>query len=209
MEGFALSHLPIVKEYARRMGLVEIINQALASRMHADPGKILLGLVMNVLCGRTPLYRVEEFFRTRDVTLLLGKDMTAEMFSDDTIGRVLDRVYDYGTWKILSAVCVSAFRNFNVDSSVVHQDTTSVSVWGEYAPAPGDPILITNGFSKDKRPDLKQFILSLLCVEGNLPCHAGILDGNASDKKTHGKILTELPRVMARHGEKEFVYVAD
>jgi transposase len=209
MEGFALTHLPIVKEYARRTGLVEIINHALASRMRADPGKILLGLVMNVLCGRAPLYRVEEFFRTRDVTLLLGEDMTAEMFSDDAIGRVLDRVYDYGTWKIFSALSVSAFQSFNVDPSAVHQDTTSVSVWGEYAPMPGDPIRITNGFSKDKRPDLKQFVLSLLCVEGNLPCHAGILNGNASDKKTHGEILHELPRIMARHGEKEFIYVAD
>lgn len=82
-------------------------------------------------------------------------------------------------------------------------------MWGEYQPARGDPIRITNGFSKDKRPDLKQFVFSLLCVEGNLPCHGGILDGNASDKKTNGKILNELPRIMARHGEKEFIYVAD
>ena len=104
-----------------------------------------------------------------------------------------------------------AFRNFGVDCSVVHQDTTSVSVWGEYNPAPGDPIRTTHGFSKDKRPDLKQFVFSLLCVEGNLPCHAGILDGNAADKKTNGKILAELPRIMARHGvEKQgFIYVAD
>ena len=177
--------------------------------MHMSPGKVLLGLVMNLLCGRSPLYRVEEFFRSRDVALLLGEDMTAGLLSDDTIGRVLDRVYAYGTWKIFSEVCLQGFRNFSVDPSVVHQDTTSVSVWGEYQPAPGDPIHITNGFSKDKRPDLKQFVLSLLCVEGNLPCHAGILDGNASDKKTNGRILTELPRIMAGHGEKSFIYVAD
>jgi transposase len=127
---------------------------------------------MNVLCGRSPLYRVEEFFRIRDVGLLLGEDMTAGMLNDDAIGRVLDRMYEYGTWKIFSEVCLQAFRNFGVDCSVVHQDTTSVSVWGEYPPAPGDPFRIVHGFSKDKRPDLKQFILSLLCVEGNLPCHA-------------------------------------
>jgi transposase len=120
-------------------------------------------------------------------------------------------MYEYGTWKIFSEVCLHAFRNFGVDCSVVHQDTTSVSVWGEYKPAPRDPFRIVHGFSKDKRPDLKQFILSLLCVEGNLPCHAGILDGNAADKKTHGKILAELPRIMARHGvgQQGFIYVAD
>ena len=206
-----LAHLPIVKEYARRMGLVELVDRALVSGMQLSPGKALLGLVMNVLCGRSPLYRVAEFFRMRDAALLLGEEMTAAMLNDDAIGRILDRIYEYGTWKIFSEVCVQAFRNFGVDCSVVHQDTTSVSVWGEYNPAPGDPIRITHGFSKDKRPDLKQFVFSLLCVEGNLPCHAGILDGNAADKKTNGKILSELPRIMARHGVEQagFIYVAD
>lgn len=211
MESFTQAHLPIVQAYAQRMELVEIIDRSLESGMKASPGQVLLGLVMNVLCGRSPLYRVEEFFRTRDVGLLLGEDMTAGMLNDDAIGRVLDRVYEYGTWKIFSEVSIQAFRNFGVDCSVVHQDTTSVSVWGEYKPVPGDPILITNGYSKDKRPDLKQFILSLLCVEGNLPCQAGILDGNASDKKNHGKIIAALPGIMARHkvDEQGFIYVAD
>ena len=198
MESFSLCHLPIVKEYASRIGLVELVDRMVASGMHVAPGKVLLGLVMNLLCGRSPLYRVEEFFRSRDVALLLGEDMTAELLNDDTIGRVLDRIYAYGTWKIFSEVCLHAFRNFHVDASVVHQDTTSVSVWGEYQPAAGDPIHITNGFSKDKRPDLKQFVLSLLCVEGNLPCHAGILDGNASDKKTNGRILNPIFRTLLR-----------
>ena len=207
--GFTPAHLPIVKEYASRMELVKIVDEALSCGMKVSPGTILLGLVMNVLSGRSPLYRVEEFFRTRDVALLLGADIAAEMLNDDAIGRVLDRIYEYGTWKIFSEVCVQAFRSFGIDCSVVHHDTTSVSVWGAYEPAPDDPLHITHGFSKDKRPDLKQFVLSLLCVEGNLPFHGGVLSGNAPDKKTNGTILTELPRIMASHGAKDFIYVAD
>lgn len=207
--GFTPAHLPIVKEYASRMGLVKIVDRALACGMRVSPGKVLLGLVMNVLSGRSPLYRVEEFFRTRDAALLLGQDITAEMLNDDAIGRVLDRIYAYGTWKIFSAVCIRAFRRFSVECSVIHHDTTSVSVWGTYTPTPNDPIHITHGFSKDKRPDLKQFMLSLLCVEGNLPCHGAVLDGNASDRKTNGNILKKLPGIMARHGKKKFTYVAD
>jgi len=76
--------------------------------MHATPGKIVLELVMNVLSSRSPLYRVEEFFRTRDVGLLLGEEMTAGKFNDDAIGRVLDRIYEYGTWKIFSEICLRA-----------------------------------------------------------------------------------------------------
>lgn len=207
--GFIPAHLPVVKAYASRMGLVDIVDRALACGMKVSPGKVLLGLVMNVLSGRSPLYRVEEFFRTRDAALLLGPDMTAEMLNDDAIGRVLDRIYAYGTWKIFSEVCIQAFRSFSVDCSVVHHDTTSVSVWGTYAPGPDDPLHITHGFSKDRRPDLKQFMLSLLCVEGNLPCYGGVLDGNGSDKKINRNILNELPGIMARHGKKECIYVAD
>ena len=166
--------------------------------MKASPGTILLGLVMNVLSGRSPIYRVEEFFRARDAALLLGEDITAEMLNDDAIGRALDRIYEYGTWKIFSEVCVQAFRSFGVDCSVVHHDTTSVSVWGEYESSANDPLHITHGFSKDKRPDLKQFMLSLLCVEGNLPCHGGVLSGNAPDKKTNGKRPC---RASPDHGE--------
>jgi len=209
MEGFAPAHLPIVKEFASRIGLLKIVDEALSCNMKASPGAILLGLVMNVLSGRSPLYRMEEFFRARDVALLLGEGIAAEMLNDDAIGRVLDRIYEYGTWKIFSEVCVQAFRSFGVDCSVVHHDTTSVSVWGEYESSANGPLHIAHGFSKDKRPDLKQFVLSLLCAEGNLPCHGGVLSGNAPDKKTNGNILAELPRIMASHGQKDFIYVAD
>ncbi len=207
--GFTPAHLPIVKEYASRIGLVRIVDEALSCNMKTSPGTILLGLVMNVLSGRSPLYRVEEFFRTRDAALLLGEGVLPKMLNDDAIGRVLDRIYEHGTWKIFSEVSVRAFRSFGVDCSVVHHDTTSVSVWGEYESSDKEPFHITHGFSKDKRPDLKQFTLSLLCAEGNLPCHGGALSGNAPDKKINGNVLAELPRIMASHEQKDFIYVAD
>ena len=148
IEAFVTAHLPIVKQYATRMGIVDIVDRELACGMRVSPGEVLLGLVMDVLCGRSPVYRVDEFYRTRDVELLIGNEMTAERLNDDAIGRVLDRVYNFGTWQLFSQVCLKAFENFGVDCSVAHHDTTSVSVWGEYKPSPDDPMLITHGFSK-------------------------------------------------------------
>ena len=52
--GFAPAHLPIVREYASRMGFVEIVDKALTCDMRVGPGTILLALVMNVLSGRSP-----------------------------------------------------------------------------------------------------------------------------------------------------------
>ena len=60
----------------------------------------------------------------------------------------------------------------------------SVNLYGDYLVAQGEdaPFKVTHGYSKDKRPDLKQFVLSLLCVDGNVPVVGKLEDGNASDK---------------------------
>ena len=53
----------------------------------------------------------------------------------------------------------------------MHFDTTSRSLWGDYqcAEEQAVPFRVTYGYSKDKRPDLKQFMLSLLCVDRTVP----------------------------------------
>jgi len=68
-----VAHLPVVKAYARRMGLVEVVDRALVSGMRVSPGKVLLGLVMNVLCGRSPLYRVGGFFSDARRVVAFGR----------------------------------------------------------------------------------------------------------------------------------------
>jgi len=62
---FSVAHLPIVKEYAQRMGLAETIDSALNCGMLISSGKIVLWLIMNILFGRSPIYRIEEFFKMR------------------------------------------------------------------------------------------------------------------------------------------------
>jgi transposase len=94
-------------------------------------------------------------------------------------------------------------------------DTTSVSVYGDYDlyREKGDhqPFEITYGHSKDHRPDLKQFMISLLCVDRTVPVFAKTEDGNGSDKVINNAILSNISRYMARHGIKPgaFIYIAD
>ncbi len=52
---YVVGHLPIVKSYAVKIGLVDIINEFVASKMDVDPGTIFLEMVMDTLSGRTPL----------------------------------------------------------------------------------------------------------------------------------------------------------
>ena len=79
--------------------------------------------------------------------------------NDDTLGRVLDRLSDAGTNTVLGSVAIKVMKSFDLDLSHVHHDTTSHKVYGEYGLYEWEdhdqPFVITHGFSKDHRPDLK------------------------------------------------------
>ena len=108
IEAYQVQHLPIVKAYADKIGLVELINQVVPTEMAIDPGTIVLGMILDTLSGRSPLYRLEEFFTRQDTALLLGKPVAPSAFDDDTVGRILDRLYDTGTMKVFTACAVRA-----------------------------------------------------------------------------------------------------
>ena len=219
IEAYQVQHLPLVKAYADKIGLVEVINQVVPTEMDVDPGTIVLGMILDTLSGRSPLYRLEEFFTHQDTALLLGKAVAPEVFKDDTVGRVLERLYDVGTMKIFTACVVRADQVYGLDKRYVHFDTTSISVYGDYLPPEGQPgqqeqavpFTITHGYSKDKRPDLKQFVFSTLCVDRAVPLWGKPEDGNASDKTVNNTVLSDIATFLAKHGVAPgaYIYVAD
>jgi transposase len=208
-----------VKAYADKIGLVEVINQVVPTEMAIDAGTIVLGMILDTLSGRSPLYRLEEFFTHRDTALLLGQAVTPGVFDDDTVGRVLDRLYNTGTMKVFTACAVRADQVFHFDKRYGHFDTTSVSVYGDYLPAEDQPnqpeqaapFTMTHGYSKDKRPDLTQFVFSTLCVDRAVPLWGQPHDGNASDKIVNNTLLSDIAAFLAKHGVAPgaYIYVAD
>jgi transposase len=202
IEVYPVQHLPIIKAYADQLGLVGLINHYVPTAMDVDAGTVVLGLVLDTLSGRSPLYRLEEFFASQDTELLLGKAVPPDAFTDDTVGRVLDRLYDFGTMRLFTACAVRAAERFGLERRYVHFDTTSWSVWGDYEflEAQHLPFRVTYGYSKDKRPDLKQFILSTLCVDRAVPIWGKPEDGNAADKPLNTTLLSEMAQLLARYG---------
>jgi transposase len=213
IEVYPVQHLPVIKAYADKLGLVGLINYFVPTEMDVDAGTVVLGLVFDTLSGRSPLYRLEEFFAHQDTELLLGQALPPHAFTDDTVGRVLDRLYDMGTMQIFTACAVRAAARFGLEKRYVHFDTTSCSVWGEYqfAEEQDVPFQVTYGYSKDKRPDLKQFVLSTLCVDRAVPMWGKPEDGNASDKTLNTTLLSEIAHLLARYGVQPgaYIYIAD
>ena len=212
---YVVGHLPIIKSYAVKIGLVDIINELIPSKMDVDPGTIFLGMVMDTLSGRTPLYRLDEFFKDQDTELLLGKRVNPAVFSDYNVGRVIDKAYEIGSIKLFTAIAKNAVDVFDVSTRHASFDTTSVSVFGAYDLYSEDGqssiLKITHGHSKDHRLDLKQFLVSMLCVDRNVPVFGKTEDGNGSDKTINNEILTSISKRMASHGLQPgaFIYIAD
>jgi len=70
---YPVHHLPILKAYADQLGLASLLNHYVPTEMEVDAGTVVLALVVDTLSGRSPLYRLEEFFAQHDTALLLGK----------------------------------------------------------------------------------------------------------------------------------------
>ncbi|MBD1877757.1 IS1634 family transposase [Coleofasciculus sp. FACHB-T130] len=52
------------------------------------------------------------------------------------------------------------------------------------------PIAITHGYSRDHRPDLKQFIIDTVCTaDGDVPLFLRVADGNEDDKTSFTKLF--------------------
>lgn len=111
------------------------------------------------------------------------------------------------------AICLTAVRKFGIECKSAHLDSTSMAVEGEYLPetqvsegvAPV-PIHITYGYSRDRRPDLKQFMMNLVCWgDGEIPAFIELADGNQSDKARFAGLMQEFKSQWNFEG----LYVAD
>ena len=111
--------LPIIKEFARRISLVETVDRLVDSQMELKPGLAVLAMVVDTLSGRSPLYRLVDFYEGKDVELLLGTDVTPGVFSDDNVGRALDRIHEAGTQKIFSQIAQNALDAFDIGEPIL------------------------------------------------------------------------------------------
>ena len=210
---FSVDRLPIVSAFCHKIGIGNSINASINSNADIDAGTVVTAMILDTLSGRTPLYRFHEFFQRQDTELLLGRDIAPERFTDDTLGRALDRIHRAGTMKLFTEISLKACKLFGVNTGQGHFDTTSVNVWGDYdnSTPGGTAPHITHGYSKDKRPDLKQSMFSLLCVEGNIPLLGKVEDGNAADTRLNNETLQAVAKLISdNHIDRDnFLYVAD
>ena len=183
-----LDHLGVIAEVMKDLGLIDMIDARLVpdEQEGLTPGEAMAGMILNGLgFANRPLSLTPQFFANTPLGLLFREGVHAEMFNRFKLGRTLDEVYTYGCDLLFSEIALAVCAQEGIDLRFNHLDTTSFSLTGEYVPDTDEQaIVITHGYSKDHRPDLKQAILELMVSQdGGVPFVSQSWDGNTSDTK--------------------------
>jgi len=190
-----LEHLGLIAALVDELGIVDLVNERLPKLRHhtLTHGDVVLALILNGL-GFTQrrLYLFPTYFENKAVQRLFRKDVTADDFNDDVIGRTLDAIKDYGPEKLFQEIISRVFLTTKLGYHRVHLDTTNFSVHGAYATTSDDAtITIEQGYPKDGRWELNRFGIGLIVNQIGVPLFMQLLSGSANDKVV-------LPELLAR-----------
>jgi transposase len=213
LRAFSAGSAAMVAQVIRDLGIVETVDDMVKwdlKQCKHSPGTHVLAMLINILMGRTALYQVSRFYELQDVPVLFGTEASAEDFNDCALGRTLDKVFEAGPKKVFGAASMRSVLREDVAFRVVHGDTTSWALKGVFeTSAEGDEALwVTRGYSRNHRPDLKQFNYGLVVNGEGIPLLGQASDGNESDKVWNRKVIEELVDQFTDR-LTELVYVAD
>ncbi|GCA76563.1 hypothetical protein MiTe_03409 [Microcystis aeruginosa NIES-2520] len=213
-----IDHLGIVAGIIDSIGIVEIINELIGVEKDekVNAGQVVKAMIINGLgFVSKPLYMFPEYFETIACEHLIGTGVKPEYLNDDKLGRVMDKLFIKGLDTIFFIIAVKAAKKFGVSLSTSHLDSSSMHVHGQYnaslpevifesqkignnqeleeiAVKSPKEITITYGYSRDHRPDLKQFIIEMICSgDGDIPIFLKLASGNQADSSCFGQIAVE------------------
>ncbi|MCA1679079.1 MAG: DUF4277 domain-containing protein, partial [Actinobacteria bacterium] len=130
-----LGALPIVDRFLGRIGLEALLERhlELGDRRVALPAAVAIGLLVRNLCvAREPLYGLADWAERFDPGLLGLGAGESELLNDDRVGRALDALFDSDRASLLTELMLGVIAEFEVDCSQLHNDSTSITLHGDY-----------------------------------------------------------------------------
>jgi transposase len=217
LRSYLVGAVPILNHFLKRLDLEVLLERHLPAedaRTTVPTATGLLLLVRNVLVSREPIYGVAEWAYGYAPDLLDLSETRLSALNDDRLGRCLNRLFRATGPELILDVVRQAIREFGLRLDELHNDSTSISFYGQYPDAAQEKTLqgrkthaITWGHSKDHRPDLKQLLYILTVTDdGGVPVYFTSASGNVSDDPTHIGTWDLLCQLV---GSPDFLYVAD
>jgi transposase len=194
-----LDHLGLVAGMFDELGIGDVLDRAMQHNPETrivTVGNAVKAMVLNGLgFMNQQLDLVPKFFQNKPTPRLIAPGIDAQHLHDDTLGRALDMLYDYGVTELYSLIAATAAQRLGLAPTFAHLDSTSFHVDGHdnSAEEPDDKVIhITRGYSRDHRPDLNQVMLDLIVEhQAGIPLLMKPLSGNSSDVQNFGQIVTE------------------
>ena len=212
---YSTNSTPVFAALFDELGITKLFNELVdwdETQCKIDPGRRAKALAINILDCRKPLYKVEEYYKHKDISNLIGADVNASDLNDDCFANFFDMFHEADPLKVISQILLNAVKLEDVEIDSLHNDTTSWSVCGDY----GDevindkfPFVINKGYSKDHRPDLNQFKFGLGVTKDKFPVCAQVISGSCDDNTWNKNLLSQIDEIMDIQYLKDLIYVAD
>jgi transposase len=207
----AVGFAPIMRHFFDQCGIQRIIDD----HVELDPrrkvlthGQAAVAMITGILFQVMQLYRICKFAAEKNVLKVMLPHIAPEQYFDDRLADTLDAIFSYGIGDLELAITRNMIDVFQIQSQVCHNDTTSVSVYGNADNNKTDSsIRITFGHSKKHRKDLKQLIWSMsVSSDHAFPLFQKAYSGNTADVTTYVEQWHNLIDLLDCN---DFLYVAD
>src|SRR5919109_2402 len=160
-----IAHLPLVLGVLRRLEVASLVDDLIPPHPGhmLSTGRGVEALVLAILDGEHALSKVGRRLEERGLVSLLQPGLTRASLHDYRLGHILDALFAANLNQVFSAIALKALEVYSIPTPWLHQDTTTIGLYGAYKDEPQTPKAPrpAYGHSKNGRDDLKQVLLSL------------------------------------------------
>ena len=184
--------IPVIYPLLETLGVRQTINNLGMSGADIDLGRVVEVLTLNRLLAPQPLNHVGQWVKQSVVGRMFGLEMS--QLYDQRFGRALDNLQPILTEAWVQLVS-RAIRQERIDVGVLHWDTTSIYLEGEYEASE----LAAYGHSSEGRSGHKQVKIGLdVTSREQVPLLYWLLAGNRADITTPVPNLSRIATFLER-----------
>jgi hypothetical protein len=143
LDSSLIGAMPIVNHFLTRLGLDDALERTVPhadARVRLAPAKALGVVVRNLAIRHEPIYAMGEWARSYEPALLGLDPGEVRTLNDDRVGRTLTRLFDADRASLVTGVVLDMVRNFQIDCTQLHNDSTTVTFSGAYSGVSAQPV---------------------------------------------------------------------
>src|SRR5262244_3869319 len=133
-----VAHLPLVLGVLRRLEVATVLDRLIPPHpAHGlSCGRGVEALVLAILDGHHALYNVGRRLEERGMVALLQPGLTRVALNDHRLGHILEALFAANLNQVFSVVALKALAVYAIPTPWLHQDTTTIALYGAYPDEP-------------------------------------------------------------------------